>query len=341
MSPDGPALSLAPWGADFDALEEAARAAERGGFATVWTSELHRTAIVPLAAMARATHRIGVGTAIAWAFVRSPMTTALTALDLDEASSGRLVLGLGTGVQRLNTDWHNRDFSRPLTRLRETVGIVRAVVAGAHTGAPLAVDGEVEHVRLRGYRRPFAPARTAVPVYLAAVGPQAIRLAGEVADGWIAHELGSPDHLRERVLPRIAEGLAAAGRPRQAVTLVASACCVVHPDGHEAKRRAAGLVAFYATVKTYDDFFDFHGFLPEAKRVQEAFREGDEAAMVAAVPDAMVDTLCAAGTADEVQARVAAYAGLADVVKLSPPTHLVPASVTGESQDAILEWFST
>lgn len=336
-----PRVSLAPWGGDFDALEDAARAAERGGFDRVWTSELHRTATVPLAAMARATSGIGLGTAIAWAFVRSPMTTALTALDLDEASGGRLVLGLGTGVQRLNTDWHGRDFSRPLTRLRDTVAIVRAMVAGAHVGAPITVDGEVERLALRGYRRPFPPVRTALPVYLAAVGPQATRLAGEIGDGWIAHELGSPAHLRERVLPRIAEGLDAGGRCRTDVTLVASACCVVHPDGREAKRRAAGLVAFYATVKTYDDFFDFHGFLAEAKRVQEAFREGDEAAMVDAVPDAMVDTLCAAGTADEVRARVSDYDGLADVVKLSPPTHLVPAAVTAESQDSILDWFST
>lgn len=332
-------VSLGPWGASFDELEEAARAADRGGFATVWTYELHRTATIPLAAIARATTRVGIGTAIAWAFVRSPMVTALTALDLDEASGGRFVLGLGTGVKRLNTDWHNRDFDRPLTRLRETVQIVRAVVARAHTGEPITIEGEVERLRLRGYERPFPPVRTAIPVYLGAMGPQATRLAGEIGDGWIAHELGSPAFLRARILPRLAEGLAAAGRDRAAFTVVASACCVAHPDSHEAKRRAAGLVAFYATVKTYDDFFDFHGFLDEAKRVQEAFRDGDEAAMVGAVPDAMVDALCIAGTPDEVRRRVADYDGVADVVKLSPPTHLVPQEVTRTAQASILELF--
>lgn len=336
-----PRVSLAPWGETFDELEAAGRAADGGGFDTVWTSELHRTAFVPLAALARSTRRVGLGSAIAWAFVRSPMITALTALDLDEASGGRLVLGLGTGVRRLNTDWHNRPFDRPVTQLRETIAIIRRVVADAHRGVEIVVDGETEHLRLRGYERPFAPARTTIPVYVASVGPQLTRLAGEVADGWIAHELGSTAYLRERVLPQLQKGMAESGRAREEFTVVASACCAPHRDAREARRRAAGLVAFYATVKTYDDFFDFHGFLPEAKRIQELFRAGDQAAMADAVPDEMVDALTFAGTPDDVRERLQAYTGLADVLKLSPPTHLVPVEVTRESQAAVLEAFST
>jgi probable F420-dependent oxidoreductase len=336
-----PRPSLGVWGESFDELEAVARAADDAGFSAVWTSELHRTAVVPLAAMARATTRVQLGTAIMWAFTRSPMVTALAALDLDEASGGRMNLGLGTGVRRLNHDWHNRPFDRPVARLRETVDVIRAVIARAHTGGTIEVNGDLERIHLRGYERPFPPVRTSIPIYLASVGPQLTRLAGEIGDGWIAHELGSPAYFRERILPQLQAGLRAAGRTRDTLKVVVSACCVTRPDAREAKRQAAGLVAFYATVKTYDDFFDFHGFLPEAKRVQELFRAGEHDRLGDAVPDEMVDALAFAGTPDDVRARLAAYDGLADMVKLSPPTHFVAAEVTRTAQRGIIELLAT
>jgi alkanesulfonate monooxygenase SsuD/methylene tetrahydromethanopterin reductase-like flavin-dependent oxidoreductase (luciferase family) len=192
-------------------------------------------------------------------------------------------------------------------------------------------------MHIRGYQRPVRPRRSTIPIYVASVGPHMTRLAGEVADGWIAHELGSPDYLRARILPSLTEGIEGAGRRREDVAVVASACCVPHPDGARARRWAAGLVAFYATVRTYEPFFEWHGFLDEARAVQAAFRAGDHEGMVAAVPEAMVARLTIAGTVDEVRAGLARYEGLADRIKLSPPTHFVPADVTAEVQDAIID----
>lgn len=329
-------LTVAPWGESLAELVAAARRAEEAGADAVWVSELHRSAPVPLAAIAGATSTVRVGTAISLAFVRSPMVTALEAMDLDELSGGRLVLGLGSGVQRLNEDWHNARWGRPVAHLRETVAAVRTVVARSHLGEPVELDGAYEPLRLRGYRRPFPPVRTAVPIFLASVRPAMTGLAGEVGDGWLAHELGSPANLRENVLPALSEGLVRGGRSRADLEVVASACCVPHPDGRLARRWAAGLVAFYATVRTYEDFFAWHGFRGEAKAVQEAFRSGDERGMVDAVPDAMVDALTLAGTPEEVAARLADYAGVADTVKLSPPTHFVPPEATRAAQDGIL-----
>lgn len=334
-------LSYAPWGERIAEVADAAAAAEAAGFDVAWISELHRSAFVPCAAIASATRTIGVGTAIALAFVRSPMITALTALDLDEMSGGRFVLGLGSGVKRLNEDWHNARFGRPAPHLRETIGIIRRVVARAHRGEPIEVDGEHERVRIRGYERPFAPVRERIPIYVAAVGEHTTRLAGEVADGWIAHELGSPRYLAERILPNLEAGLTRGGRTRAELDVVASACCVIDDDPRQARRWAAGLVAFYATVRTYEAFFDFHGFAAEARAIQERFRAGDEAGMIEACPDEMVDALTLAGTADEVRAKLKAYEGLADQVKLSPPTHLVPPEVTRACQRAILEGLAT
>jgi len=101
--------------------QEAARAAEDAGFVAAWSNELHRTAFMPLAGAAVSTSTIALGTAVALAFVRSPLVTALEALDLDELCGGRLVLGLGSGVKRLVESWHGAAFEHPAARLRQTV----------------------------------------------------------------------------------------------------------------------------------------------------------------------------------------------------------------------------
>lgn len=330
-------LTYAPWGHTIEELVRASRDAEDAGFDAIWVPELHRSAFVPAAAVALGTERARIGTAIALAFVRSPMITALEAIDVDELSAGRFVLGIGSGVKRLNENWHNARFGKPAPHLRETVAAIRRLVAEMKDGRPIEIDGEYEPVRLRGYERPFPQARKRIPIHLAAVGDVMTRLAGEIGDGWLGHELGSPAYLRDRLLPNLEKGLAKAGRARADLEVVPSACCVVHDDARQAKRWGAGLVAFYATVRTYDDFFDFHGFLAEAKAVQAAFKHGEQQAMVDAVPDGMVDAVMLAGTPDDVRARLAEYEDLADAIKLSPPTHLVPAEVTRHAQEQILE----
>ncbi len=327
-------LDLAPWGASIAELVAVSVAAERAGAGGIWLPELHRSATVPLAAVAAATSTVTVGTAIALGFVRSPMITALEALDLDEIADGRLVLGLGSGVRRLNESWHHAEFGRPVRHLREAVAAVRTIVAHADQGEPIELDGAYEPVSIRHYRRPFPPRRREIPIHIASTGPLMTRLAGEIGDGWIAHELGSPAYLREVVLPELDAGARRAGRPRPQV--VASACCVPHPDGARARRWAAGLVGFYATVRTYEPFFDFHGFLDQARACQAAFRAGDADALVAAVPDAMVDALTLAGTPAEVRERLAAYRGSADVIKLSPPVHYLSDDVTRNVQQEII-----
>ena len=115
---------------------------------------------------------------------------------------------------------------------------------------------------------------------------------------------------------------------------------MIDEDSKQAKRHAAGLVAFYATVRTYEEFFKFHGVEKDAANIRAAFKQGDEQAMVDACPDEMVDALSLAGTADEVRAKLKEYEGIVDGIKLSPPTHLVSPEVTRRSQHNILEFLS-
>ncbi|MEU4821952.1 LLM class flavin-dependent oxidoreductase [Actinomadura sp. NPDC023710] len=310
-------ITYGPWGETLAELVEAARAAEDAGAEALWLPELHRSATVPAAAVAAGTRRAQVGTAIALAFTRSPMTTALEALDLAELSGGRFVLGLGTGVRRLNEDWHGVRWERPAARLRETVAIIRHFAAHAASGEPMIVEGELESLRVRGYQRPCPS--TGFPIYLAGMGPVMTKLAGEIADGWISHELCSPAWLRERALPLLRPG----------VDAVVSAACSIDDDPALARRRAAGLAGFYASVRTYADFFAFHDLAREQDKVIAAFRAGARADdLGAAVPDRMVDALTLTGTAAQVAERVAAYAGHATTIKLTPPVHgLAPAQI--------------
>ncbi|MDL4772517.1 MULTISPECIES: LLM class flavin-dependent oxidoreductase [Thermomonosporaceae] len=310
-------ITYGPWGETLDELVAAGRAAEDAGAEALWLPELHRSATISAAAVAAGTSRAQVGTAIALAFTRSPMTTALEALDLAELSGGRFVLGLGTGVKRLNQDWHGVHWERPVARLRETVRIIRHFAANAGSGEPMVVEGELESLRVRGYQRPF-PA-VPFPIYLAGMGPVMTELAGEIADGWISHELCSPAWLRERALPLLRPG----------VDAVVSAACSIDDDPAAARGRAAGLAGFYASVRTYADFFAFHDLSAEQDTVIEAFRAGTGADhLAAAVPDRMVDALTLTGTAAQVAERVAGYAGHATTIKLTPPTHgLAPGEI--------------
>ena len=331
-------LGFQPWGETLAELVDAGRRAEAAGAEVLWTAELHRSATVTAAALAAGTTRARIGTAIALAFTRSPMITALEALDVDELSGGRFVLGLGSGVKRLNEDWHNARFGTPVPHLRETIRNIRLFWETCTTGAEIRAEGEYEPMRIRGYQRPFPLVRADIPVYLAAMGPYATRLAGEIADGWISLEICSPAYLAERILPELTAGIARAeGKARADVDVVVSACCSISDDRSVAYRRSAGLVGFYASVKTYADFFAFHGLADDQRAVIDTFRAGASSDDLAgAVSAPMVDALTLTGTRDEVAARLAAYEGVADSVKLSPPTHGLPAADTRAAQEEII-----
>lgn len=331
-------LTYQPWGETLAELADAGRRAERAGAEVLWVSELHRSATGTAAALAGAASTARIGTSIVLAFTRSPMITALEALDLDELSGGRFMLGLGSGVRRLNEHWHNVPFGKPVGHMRETVRNIRLFWDACTTGVEIRADGEFEPMHIRGYERPFAVPERPIPVYLAAMGPLMTRLAGEIGDGWISHELCSPAYLREQILPDLTLGIDRVnGKARHDLDVVVSACCSVAADPALARRRAAGLVGFYATVRTYADFFAFHGLAEDQQAVIDAFGTGAGADHLAgSVSDRMVDALAMTGTREDIAARIAAYDGIADTVKLSPPTHGLPAAETRAAQDEVI-----
>ncbi len=324
-------------GEDAAELAAFARAAEEAGLARLWAPELHRSSTIPLAVAAAATERIGLGTGIALAFTRSPMVLALEALDLDQLSGGRLVIGLGAGVRRLNATWHAVPYDPPVRRMREMVAGARELVGALAAGRDARAEGRIYDLDVRGLRRGLPAPRERIPVWLAAVLPGMTRLAGEVGDGFLDHPVTSPEWLRERLLPALRRGAERAGHP---VPEVAGALiCAVREDRDEAVRAAAATVGFYATVRTYEGMFSEHGFAARLPAIREAFTAGDGARLVEAVGPDMTAAFAAAGTADDVLASARRYEGLADRLWATPPHHGQSPGSVRRSQAGILEAF--
>ncbi|WP_217915698.1 LLM class flavin-dependent oxidoreductase [Miltoncostaea marina] len=312
-----------------------ARAAEGAGLSRLWAPELHRSSTIPLAVAAAATERIGLGTGVALAFTRSPMVLALEALDLDELSGGRLALGLGAGVRRLNATWHAGPYEPPVRRMREMVAAVRELVAALAAGRDARSPGELYDIDVRGLRRGHPAPRGAVPVWLAAVLPGMTRLAGRVADGFLDHPVTSPEWLRERLLPELRAGAERAGRPVPEVA-AALICAVDDDDPAAAVRAAAGTVGFYATVRTYEPMFAEHGFAARLPAIRAAFADGDAERLADAVGEDMTAAFAAAGTAAQVRERAGALEPLAGRLWATPPHHGQDAAGVRRWQAGIL-----
>jgi probable F420-dependent oxidoreductase len=315
-------------------LAQAARLAEAAGFASVWATEFYdRSAIVALAAMASATSTIELGSAIAYAFGRTPLVLAAEARDLDELSGGRMTLGLGTGTRRMQQDWHGLDGEHPAGRMEELVPLLRRLWR-LHE-EPIAHDGRFYRLHVRPTAPPRPPLRPNTPIYMAGVNARMIEAAGAVADGLVGHPLFTPEYVREVVRPALARGAERASR-EAAPPIAGYLTCSVDDDRDAARRDAAAIIAFNSTVKTYRATNAVSGFEREAQAIRDAWSAGDFAAMTAAVSDEMIDAIALAGTADEVRARFdERWAGVYERTLLWPPAFRGQASV-----QAAVETFS-
>jgi probable F420-dependent oxidoreductase len=318
---------------------ELARRAEEAGFESVWAPEFHNhSGAIALAGAALQTESVELGTAIAWAFGRSPLLTAVTALDLDELSGGRFVLGLGTGTRRMRTDWLGASAERPARRLRETIEAIRAVWGSAQAGA-VEYEGELVRLRVRPYGR-AGQVRAEIPIYIAAVNEGMARTAGAVADGVVSHPMATPRYIDEVMRPAIAEGAEAEGRSAQDVAIADWLLVAVSDDADQAREDAKRQIAFHATVRTYDAILDLHGFTDRAARIRELWRSFDLAGMTALVDDEMLDEMAVAGTPDECRRRVAERAASVDRLLLGAPVVATDADLLHQYHDALVEAFA-
>ena len=310
----------------------AAQTAEKHGFHSVWTLEFfHQHGLVRLAAVAAATERVQVGTAIAYAFMRTPLLAASAAMDVDEISNGRVILGLGSGTRSMNVKWYSMPFDDPpAPRMREAIELIRAAI-DAQKGGGLAYEGQYYKVSIPQYARPGAP-RARIPIYLAGVNKYMIRTAARTADGLIGHPIYTRKYIQEQVLPAL-EG--------SSCELAPYVITSISDDPDQARREARAQFAFYYTTRLYHSVLDVHGWRPIGETIADAFKRMDFKAMEAAVTDEMVDAIAIAGRPDDVRDRVKQWEGLADHVLFYPPSVGVKPGRPQEILDAIIETFGS
>jgi probable F420-dependent oxidoreductase len=298
-------------------------AAERAGFDGVYSIEFfNRHGYVALGAVAQATSRVRIGTAIANAFIRTPLLHASAAMDLDELSGGRMVLGLGSATRRMNEDWYDVPFSAPAARMRELVQLLRAAFR-AQKGGGFRWKGEHWNIEVPIYARPAA-ARPEIPIWVAAVNRGMIAAAGAVADGLVGHPIATRRWHREVTLPLLREAEQKAGRAAGACALAPYVMTSIQRDRELAIRDAKNQIGFYFTTALYHTILELHGMKDVGEKCRAALRKFDVKAMSEAVPDALVDEIAVAGTPDEARDKLAQWRGLTEQPLLYAPSVGVP-----------------
>jgi probable F420-dependent oxidoreductase len=316
-----------------------AQRAERAGFSTVLSVEFfNQHAFAVLGAIAATTERIRIGTGIANAFTRAPLVHATAAMDLDELSGGRMILGLGSGTRRMNEDWWGVPFVKPAARMRELVEVIRAAFQAAN-GVGFRFKGQFWDLKIPVFMRPGA--RPDLPIWVAAVNQPMLRSAGAVADGLVGHPIATRRWHREVTLPTLREGEAAAGRPAGACRLVPYVMTAINRDRAQAVQDAKQQIGFYYTVKVYHTILRFHALPEVAAACRRALATFDIPAMAAAIPDSLVDEIAIAGTPDEARDRLAQWNGLCEEVLFYAPAVGVPPERVRANNDAILDVFRT
>lgn len=298
-----------------------ARRLEADGFDGLYTFEGPRDPFLPLMLAAEHTDRVELMTAVAIAFARNPMTVANLAWDLNTASGGRAVVGLGSQIKPHIEKRFAMPWSDPAARMREFVGALRAIFATWQDGTPLRFDGEYyRHTLMTSFFTP-EPLLTGPPrIFLAGVGPAMTRVAGEVADGFFVHPFSTPDYLLTRTLPALRAGTRGSSEGFELAwpVMIATGIDDEARAGVEYATRAQ--IAFYASTPAYRPVLDHHDrgeLQPEFNRLS---RLGDWDAMVTLVDDELFDLIAVRGTPVECGGELARRTvGLVDRVATNAP----------------------
>ena len=250
-------------GSDLDLVGAQAQELEEMGYAGIMTAETSHDPFFPLLVAAQNTEKVELMTSIAVAFARTPMVLANIGHDLNAYSKGRFVLGLGSQIRPHITKRFSMPWSSPAARMREFILAMRAIWASWHEGEPLAFTGKFyTHTLMTPFFTPTDVDYGAPKVFLAAVGPKMTEVAGEVADGMIAHAFTTEKYLRETTLPALERGFAKAGKKREDFEISYPVFVVTGQNEEEledAKTATAKQIAFYGSTPAYKPVLDSIG----------------------------------------------------------------------------------
>jgi F420-dependent oxidoreductase-like protein len=286
-------------GRDLDRTLERVALADRLGFDAAYATHIAaRDSLTVLMAYAAATERIRLGTGVVPIFSRTPATMAQTAATIDEFSGGRMVLGLGVSHRVTVENWHGARIDKPVTQMRDYLGAVRAILRGTE---PPDSERFPTRFAFMGYS-----ARAELPIYVAALSPNMLRLAGELADG-VMLWLCCPSYIRGTVVPAVREGLERAGRSADGFDVVAAVPIALTDDPDGARATFRQDLIPYASLPFYRAMLESSGFGDELAAFDAGMAEGDVERAKAGLSDRMLGELAGIGSSDDVGGAVRRY----------------------------------
>jgi len=307
---------------DLRKVKGAAQSVERDGYDIVATMENKHDPFLPLAIAAVETERLELATAIAISFARSPMVVANLSWDLNEASRGRFVLGLGTQVKAHNERRFSVPWTPPAPRMREYLLALKTIWRSWRDGDKLNFEGE--HYRFTLMPPYFVPESLGLripPVTLAAVGPAMLRVAGETADGVRLHPFCTAKYIEDTVMPQVAVGMARSGRTRETFEVTGGGFVATGKDDeavHKLREWVRYRVGFYGSTPAYYPVFEAHDLKDLGLKLNRMTKDGQWDKLATVIPDDVLDLFVVAGRHDEIKPLLEArFASVSDSVYAS------------------------
>ena len=301
-----------------------AQTLERRGYDGGWTGEISHDAFLPLLLAAEHTETLEIGTCIAVAFARNPMTIANVAWDLNAYSQGRFVLGLGSQIRAHIEKRFGMPWGKPVARMREFIAALDAIWSCWNDGTELRFEGEYHrHTLMTPMFVPEAQPYGTPRVFLAAVGEAMTELCGEVADGMHTHAFTTPRYIAEVSLPALQRGIEKAGRTRADVEICCPAFVVTGTTEEEMAAAATAMrrqISFYGSTPAYKGVLDVHGWGDLQPELRTLSMRGEWEAMGDLITDDILETFAVVEPLDRVAAAVRArYEGVVDRIMMGLP----------------------
>jgi F420-dependent oxidoreductase-like protein len=313
-------------GRTLDSALDRVRRADELGFDSAYTTHIAaRDSLTTLMAYASVSERIRLGTGVVPIFSRTPVAMAQTAATIDEFSGGRMVLGLGVSHQVTVENWYGATISKPVTQMREYVGAVRAILQGEP-------PPESEHFPTRFQFMGYEP-RADLPIYVAALSPNMLQLAGEIADG-VMLWLCNPDYVRDVVVPEVTKGRERAGKGLDGFDVVAAVPVGLTDDPDAVRATMRQDLVTYASLPFYRTMLERSGFSDEIAAFDEGMQAGDVERAKAGLSDRLLGALAGIGSAGELRAAVERYR---EAGAISPCIGSIPGTDFGAALEAVAE----
>jgi probable F420-dependent oxidoreductase len=319
MRVDGTVMTARP-----EEMPSAARELEELGYDGVFTAETSHDPFLPITLAALETERIELGTGIAVAFARNPMSTAVVANDLQLYTEGRFILGLGSQIKPHIEKRFSMAWSHPADRMREFILAMRAIWATWNEGAKLDFRGDFyRHTLMTPFFNPGPNPYGTPKVFLAAVGERMTEVAGEAADGILLHGFTTERYVREVTLPALERGWARAGKQRGDFELSGPMFVVTGTNDEEFEAARSGTkqqIAFYGSTPAYRGVLELHGWGDLQGELNRLSKQGDWVQMGELVDDEVLATFAVTGEPEEIPAKLLErYGDIVDRVSFYAP----------------------